>query len=151
MFKPRVKRKTITCRVVKDPNSSDIYDLDLAVKNMPADQLQDKPGSLPFPTAAKLLNLDGRVLVQVELDAAGVVLNAKVKSAQPKNVFDSAALEAVRLRPFGAQQIPAGQRTVWRDVPMVFRIEVSVDQKTTQGAFVVFIRRRMQLEALTPI
>jgi TonB family protein len=106
---------------VKDPNSSDIYDLDLAVKNMPADQLQDKPGSLPFPTAAKLLNLDGRVLVQVELDAAGAVLNAKVKSAQPKNVFDSAALEAVRLRPFGAQQIPAGQITVWRDVPMVFR------------------------------
>ncbi len=103
-----------------DPNSN-VYDIDLALRLMTADQLQTKPDSLPFPRAAQMLNLDGRVLLRVELDALGNVVNAEVKSAQPKNVFDRAALDTIKKRNFGAQQVPQGQSTVWRETPLVFK------------------------------
>ena len=64
---------------------------------------------LVYPAAAKAKGVEGRVVVQYDVTAAGTVANAAVVESEPPGVFDEAALDAVR---------------TWRFRPMVDRGEV---------------------------
>ena len=64
---------------------------------------------LVYPAAARGKGVEGRVVVQYDVTAAGTVANAAVVESEPPGVFDAAALDAVR---------------TWRFRPMVDRGEV---------------------------
>lgn len=49
-----------------------------------------------YPDAAKKLGIDGHVEVELTVGPDGTVSDAKVTAAEPRGVFDAAALEAVR-------------------------------------------------------
>lgn len=66
---------------------------------VPAQQANLEPlieVSPAYPPAALQRAQEGRVEVELTVGAQGVVQNARVVSATPENVFDAAALEAVR-------------------------------------------------------
>lgn len=55
-----------------------------------------------YPEAARARSLSGSVDVEFTVTPAGTVENARVTAAEPRNVFDSAALEAVTRRRYAA-------------------------------------------------
>jgi len=52
--------------------------------------------SLRFPAEARAAGIEGVVEVRYDVSAQGVVSNAVIVSAEPPDVFDEAALEAVQ-------------------------------------------------------
>lgn len=63
-------------------------------------------GSAPFPMAACERHITGRVALEVETDATGRVLKARILEAEPAGLFDGTALAIAR----GSRLSPA-----WRD------------------------------------
>ncbi len=63
-------------------------------------------GSAPFPTAACESGVGGHVMLEVDTDATGRVLRARVLRAEPAGLFDATALAIAR----GSRLTPA-----WRD------------------------------------
>lgn len=63
-------------------------------------------GSAPFPMAACLQHVTGRVVLEVDTDATGRVLKARILEAEPAGLFDGTALAIAR----GSRLSPA-----WRD------------------------------------
>lgn len=57
-----------------------------------------------YPEAARARALSGWVEVEFTVTAAGTVENARVVTAEPRNVFDAAALEAVGRRRYPAEE-----------------------------------------------
>lgn len=79
--------------------------------------------SLPaYPKAAWLLGISGKVMVNVSVDAKGVVQSAEVASAQPAGVFEQSALAAARAKHYPAQSLAVGADVRWLQVPIQFRL-----------------------------
>jgi bla regulator protein blaR1 len=107
---------------VKEPKTSDLYTVQIALRHMPPKRLEENPNAPPYPMAALLLGIEGRVIVETELNAQGQVLGTRVVSAEPKTVFDDAALKSATMRSYPPQTVPTGQKSVKVQVPMVFKM-----------------------------
>jgi|SaaInlV_125m_DNA_1040241.scaffolds.fasta_scaffold136399_1 TonB family protein len=58
-----------------------------------------------YPAGAKELGLEGRVMINYDVDERGQVVNARVVSSSPAGVFDQAALQAVSSWRFNPMQV----------------------------------------------
>ena len=68
-----------------------------------------------YPAAAKAAGTEGQVVVRYDISDTGRVLNARVESADPPDVFDEAALAAVRSWKYNPQ-IRDGEPQMLRNV-----------------------------------
>lgn len=75
-----------------------------------------------YPAQAMKDGIEGTVMVEFQVDASGVVRDARIASAQPPGVFDAAALAAVRgwwLNPANhPEPLPA-----WMRAPIRFELD----------------------------
>jgi len=74
-----------------------------------------------YPKTARRLNLQGRVLVTLVVDASGRVVDVKLRKSCGESMLDDAALESLaRLRkvPAPPKAIMAGKTTLEITVPM---------------------------------
>lgn len=86
--------------------------------------LSEAAPSLPdYPKAAWLLGINGKVIVNVSVDANGVVQSAEVASAQPAGVFEQSALAEARAKRFPAQTLAAGETVRWLQLPVQYRLD----------------------------
>lgn len=84
-----------------------------------------KTGIAPFyPRQALMNQTEGWVEVLIKINAAGQVTSVSVLNAEPRNVFNQAALQAVRKWTFHPKQV-AGQAVPYQ---VVQKIEFTMDQ-----------------------
>lgn len=76
-----------------------------------------------YPYAARQKNLQGVVIVRFLVDAEGKVTRASVVEAQPAQVFEQAALEAVRKWRFQPARLDNERVATWMSVPIRFKMD----------------------------
>lgn len=75
-----------------------------------------------MPVAARSQGLTGKVTLRLVVSETGEVIDARVQSAQPQQLFDDAALTAARRWRFKPAQIHNQPVSVYVDVPINFQI-----------------------------
>jgi protein TonB len=75
-----------------------------------------------YPYAARQKNLEGVVIVRFLVDVEGKVTRASVVQANPTQIFDQAALEAVRKWRFAPAQLDGEKVATWMSVPIRFKM-----------------------------
>ena len=96
--------------------------LRVKLASRPAAATEPAPSLPAYPKAAWLLGISGKVMVNVSLDANGVVQSAEVASAQPAGVFEQSALAQARARHYPAQTLADGETVRWVQLPIQFRL-----------------------------
>lgn len=76
-----------------------------------------------YPYAARQKNLQGVVIVRFLVDAEGRVTKASVVEASPAQVFDQAALDAVRKWRFAPARLDGERVATWMSVPIRFKMD----------------------------
>lgn len=79
--------------------------------------------NLEYPEIARKAGVEGRVIVHVQIDEKGKVVNTKVLASLGNNGCDEAAIKAIK----SVKWKPAMQRDrpvkVWVSIPVVFRLK----------------------------
>lgn len=75
-----------------------------------------------YPYAARQKNLEGVVVVRFLVDVEGRVTKASVVEANPAQVFEQAALEAVSKWRFQPAQLDGERVATWMSVPIRFKM-----------------------------
>jgi protein TonB len=76
-----------------------------------------------YPYEARQKNLQGVVIVRFLVDAEGRVTRASVVEARPAQVFEQAALDAVRKWRFQPARIDSERVATWMSVPIRFKMD----------------------------
>lgn len=97
--------------------------LTVKLASRPAAAAEPAPSLPDYPKAAWLLGINGKVIVNVSVDANGVVQSADVASAQPAGVFEQSALAEARAKHYPAQTLAAGETVRWLQLPVHYRLE----------------------------
>ena len=97
--------------------------LSVKLASRPAAAAEPAPSLPDYPKAAWLLGINGKVIVNVSVDANGVVQSANVASAQPAGVFEQSALAEARAKRFPAQTLAAGETVRWLQLPVQYRLD----------------------------
>ena len=97
--------------------------LRVKLASRPAAAVEPAPSLPDYPKAAWLLGINGKVIVNVSVDAYGVVQSANVASAQPAGVFEQSALAEARAKHYPAQTLAAGESVRWLQLPVQYRLD----------------------------
>lgn len=76
-----------------------------------------------YPFKARRRNISGQVVLRFLVDTRGRVAQVMVRSAEPQDVFEESALEAVRQWRFEPGQVGGKAVKTWVEVPIRFELE----------------------------
>lgn len=78
--------------------------------------------SVPYPERAKQRDLEGTVLVSVQVNEKGQVTNVQILEASPPGVFNEAVLEASKDWTFLPARYEGSDVSTWVNIPIPFRL-----------------------------
>lgn len=101
---------------------------EVAGLNMSSDSELTKPQLIKYqqpkyPNRALVQNKSGKVVLSLFIDKAGLVQKIKVLQSDPPELFDQAAVNAVRQWQFKPAMLKGEKAEIWVTLPVVFELQ----------------------------